>query len=530
MRSVRLPIAAALIAAFNLASLEVSASTLTVSNCNDSGNGSLRSAMISAVNNDVIDLTQLACSTITLSAASGSLQTAASAGNVTLNGPTGHTLTIDGGTHDRVIRHLGNGTIALNDLTIVNGKYNPPSGASDGGCINANAGAISLTRTHVSSCAASGYGACINALSSITLTNSTFSGCEGAVEAVKGDTVRLQDSSITNSSGGINAYNAYLRGSTISGVANDGVMAPASIQIYDSTIANNGLAGIAASETQYCYYDEYHCYYYPSPVTIHSSIIAGNGTGGIVSLLSDVNVYASIIEHNQGRGGIFNANKVVMTDSTISGNAAAPNLGSSGGISASQLTATRSTISGNSGVDAGGAAVDFATLVNTTVSSNRAASGTKPVGGIKTIMMTVYNSTIAFNTGEAVGGIYAVSGKVESSIIAGNNDSSASYDRNLFVKNRATFSNNIIISSNVPTGAITADPQLTPLANHGGLVPAHALLATSPALDAGNNPTGVSTDARGPGFARVVGANPDIGAYERQADEDEIFGNGIDGA
>jgi hypothetical protein len=54
MRSVRLPLAAALISALNVAPFDVTASTLAVSNCNDSGTGSLRSAITSAANNDVM--------------------------------------------------------------------------------------------------------------------------------------------------------------------------------------------------------------------------------------------------------------------------------------------------------------------------------------------------------------------------------------------------------------------------------------------------------------------------------------------
>jgi hypothetical protein len=79
-----------------------------------------------------------------------------------------------------------------------------------------------------------------------------LSGCEGGFEAL-GDIVKLQDSSITNSTGGITAYTADLRGSTVSGVANEGVEAPAGIELYDSTISDNGLAGIYATETEYCY-------------------------------------------------------------------------------------------------------------------------------------------------------------------------------------------------------------------------------------------------------------------------------------
>jgi len=43
--------------------------TIVVENCDDSGPGSLRSALDSAVDGDAIDLTQLVCSTITLESA-----------------------------------------------------------------------------------------------------------------------------------------------------------------------------------------------------------------------------------------------------------------------------------------------------------------------------------------------------------------------------------------------------------------------------------------------------------------------------
>jgi Ca2+-binding RTX toxin-like protein len=51
------------------------------------------------------------------------------------------------------------------------------------------------------------------------------------------------------------------------------------------------------------------------------------------------------------------------------------------------------------------------------------------------------------------------------------------------------------------------NPQLATLADNGGFAPTHALLAGSPAINAGNNST---TDQRG----LVRDANPDIGAFE----------------
>ena len=61
----------------------------------------------------------------------------------------------------------------------------------------------------------------------------------------------------------------------------------------------------------------------------------------------------------------------------------------------------------------------------------------------------------------------------------------------------------------------------------GGPTQTLALDAGSPALDTGANPDGLADDQRGPGYVRVSGAGPDIGAYERQ-NVDEIFANGFD--
>ena len=67
----------------------------------------------------------------------------------------------------------------------------------------------------------------------------------------------------------------------------------------------------------------------------------------------------------------------------------------------------------------------------------------------------------------------------------------------------------------VPVDTILAqDPLLAPLASNGGPTATHALLSGSPAIDAGNNSQGASFDQRGSGYSRVIGAAPDIGAYE----------------
>lgn len=50
--------------------------------------------------------------------------------------------------------------------------------------------------------------------------------------------------------------------------------------------------------------------------------------------------------------------------------------------------------------------------------------------------------------------------------------------------------------------------------NTAGCVQTHAVQLSSPALDAGNNPSGELHDQRGQGFPRVTGSRADVGAYE----------------
>ncbi|MGA9341798.1 MAG: choice-of-anchor Q domain-containing protein, partial [Rhodanobacteraceae bacterium] len=86
-----------------------------------------------------------------------------------------------------------------------------------------------------------------------------------------------------------------------------------------------------------------------------------------------------------------------------------------------------------------------------------------------------------------------------------------------------------IMTSNIalPPDTIVDDPLLLPLADNGGPTLTHALDPSSVALDAGSNPDALVNDQRGAGFARVVGAGADIGAFEA-APADAIFTNGFD--
>jgi hypothetical protein len=146
-----------------------------VSNCNDAGPGSLRAAAEAAVSGDVIDLTALACSTITLT--SGEI--AASADDLTLQGPGLSQLTIDAQYASRNLVHLGSGTLTIAGMTLTGGaKYATGTDAAKGGCIFSN-GSVELDDARAKYCRASAesgdaIGGAIFASSGISLRNSSI--------------------------------------------------------------------------------------------------------------------------------------------------------------------------------------------------------------------------------------------------------------------------------------------------------------------------------------------------------------------
>ncbi len=140
----------------------------------------------------------------------------------------------------------------------------------------------------------------------------------------------------------------------------------------------------------------------------------------------------------------------------------------------------------------------------------------------------IANSTIAFNT-EAnssdtkygAGLFAAVNTDLESSIIARNTLISSVYGPIIDdigggapLVGASNLTQFVLAGQAAPAGTIYADPKLSSLVYNGGLTRTHALSPLSPAVEAGNNVMGLATDQRGPGFARVIGANADIGAFE----------------
>src|SRR5690606_37421491 len=175
----------------------------------------------------------------------------------------------------------------------------------------------------------------------------------------------------------------------------------------------------------------------------------------------------------------------------------------------------------------GGGLVSFSGLavVNSTISGNVAENDI--AGGLflrRPSLLQLYSSTVTANQSPLSGGgiwLNAPGSEFHGSIVAGNSSDLGNLDNRFGALPQASAvggGHNLIGNSTplvtLPADTLGGDPRLAALGYNGGPTRTHALLADSPALDAGINHASLATDQRGQ--PRVHGAAPDIGAYESQ--------------
>ncbi|MGA9423102.1 MAG: choice-of-anchor Q domain-containing protein [Rhodanobacteraceae bacterium] len=241
------------------------ADTLTVTNCDDDGPGSLRTVLASAASGDSIDLTQLACSVITLT--SGQLATALD--TISLHG-SGQT--ISGAGNSRVIAHYGAGTLYASGILFAEGAVTGQNPA---------------------------FGGCVYSSGSVVLRNVTVRDCLVA---------SAQDFACAARGGGVFSRNdTYLGQST---VETNEVLPAACSYSYASGggVHSQGTLSIATS-------------------TITGNIVEGGGgyvSGGGLSSRSDVSIRESTISGNSaylaGAAALYGNGASYIVNSTISGN------------------------------------------------------------------------------------------------------------------------------------------------------------------------------------------------------------------
>ena len=572
------------------------AAVRSVTSLADSGAGSLREALVTAVDGDVIDLGGLQ-GRITLSSA---LEPAAA---VTITGPGSDALVIDAGGRDRVI--ATSHSLALSKVSLVNGKAPSPAGGGvdAGGCLYID-GDLLLTNATISGCSVGGatsggaYGGAVAVIGAAYLKYSTIADSHataygtagaGGLAVALGPLVAIHSTISGNSvsqvvppparpahpdgipaglaiGGGAATFGsatAYFifsevtgNGVSAAGLGDDGtalgggVFGAGKTVSYFSTIAGNTLS---AGDTVHGAGFYMAAYAPPAPGASRPfalpALVGGTATHALV-LSTIASNHATSTAGTATGGGVFNAapltiQRSALRDNTVESGCTACLTAGGAIIGRSAVTLVASSVTGNSatvtgtgstyGATGGGIANYYAqplVIVDSTVSGNTAMATSSHGGGVAASEVEIHNSTIAFNSATGGGGLVlygdgvSVNMVLSSTIVAGNTASSdpASADvlGNHAPPATVTGSNDIVIAGSqiaLPGDTLAQDPLLEPLAYNGGPTLNHALGTGSPAIDTGVNSGGLSMDQRG--FGRTIGANPDIGAYER--DDDRIF-------
>ncbi|MBC7930586.1 MAG: hypothetical protein H7Z38_08450 [Rubrivivax sp.] len=301
-------------------------------------------------------------------------------------------------------------------------------------------------------------------------------------------------------------------------------------------------------------------------ITISGGRVSGDG-GGIYSnsgtklTLSNVVIRDNVTEAStttDGRGaGVYHTgSSLTLANCTVSSNSASNGISSGGSdgrngggiyLDRGTLNVLNSTISSNKAGNRAGfnaipgfgggvyisSAANGATFTNSTISGNQSGQGGGG-GGIynanssAAFPLTLNSCTITGNTvgtGNGAGGVFSLRTNIRNTIVANNPANTNpdiggtfnSQDFNL-IRNPGDATITGTTSHNV-TGV---DPLLSPLQNNGGPTQTHALLSSSPAIDAGDS-GGLTTDQRGltrpvdNAAAANASDGSDIGAYEGQA-------------
>jgi CSLREA domain-containing protein len=312
--------------------------------------------------------------------------------------------------------------------------------------------------------------------------------------------------------------------------------------------------------------------YSSGTVTITNADLTENVSvteGGAITNDGELTIADSRLNINTANtgGAIFTANNALVQRCTINGNTAP---GGGGGIfNAASLTVESSTLDSNKtpGVNGNGGAIGtltFAgpvstTIRNSTLSLNSARRG----GGFSNVgTLTIVNSTLSGNTANAEGGgLYNSGGtsSVQADTFYGNSALTGGgiYSANspsghaLILLSNSVFNTgsngaNLAFGSGIitslgynlsndaagggagtgPDGLLSgpndirsSGTNLGPLQDNGGPTKTHLPLFPSPLIDSGddeiaNPPLSLTSDQRGPGFARRIGPRADRGAVE----------------
>lgn len=466
----------------SLALTAQAAQTLTVTTTADDVTtppaGSLRKAIADAADGDTIEFNVSVTGAITLAGTELLLDK-----NLTITGPGAATLAVSGNQQSRIFRIPAGKTVAISGLTIRDGKApngtdlsfrlggTAPDGQSGGGIYNE--GLLTLTNCRITNNSA-GRGGNFSADYNAQAGNG---GSGGAVLNAGGlilTNCRL-DHNHAGSGGSAGSMGSKAgiggHGGAIHSLAQGG------IELLNCILSENsaGEGGIGSGA-----------------LTLGCGL---GGNGGAVSVTGGTAVLegCSLVRCMAGNGGAFTFN--------FPGAGSAGAGGSGGGIyiGSGTVTLKTSTISGNGAGN----------VSNVPANSTKAGDGggIACLGGTANLISCTITDNVAGdnlteipyeNSDGRGGGLYSNGGTVTigNTIVAGN-------------RNYSDFSGTFVDGGHNIISAVS--PMLAPLGEYGGPTPTHALLAGSPAIDAGDDSI-TGSDQRGQ--SRLVGSHVDIGSFE----------------
>ena len=410
------------------------AATLTVTNHDDSGPGSLRDSIANAASGDTITFALPTPSTISLT--SGELLIDK---NLTVAGPGADSLTIELSSSfilGNPVLHIaeGNFDVTMSGLTVSKGNGGRFSSGRGGGLDNQSSGTV--------------------AVSACTISDN-FAGDGGGVNNEGQGTLNLTDCIVTgNTSIGL--------GGGVSNEFGNGIVTILRCTISSNSTGSNG-GGIWNAGSQ-------------TVMTITDSTIADNSVTSSSTALG---------------GGIYNDGMLTIEGCTIANNANTN--GSGGGLfNFSTLTVADSTFFGNTASDSGGGIENagIASISNCTITNNSASQeatfGTVPGGGgISSAGGGAFNTTMVKNT------IVAQNDSPTNPDVAGEIISNG-YN---LIGDGTGGTISPTTGDQIGTFDSPIDPMLGPLADNGGPTQTCALLPGSPAIDVGD-PNAPETDQR----------------------------------
>jgi hypothetical protein len=480
-----------------------------VTSTEDSGDGSLRQAIIDACDGSSITFNLAGPAPYTINLTSAELLINK---NLKIHGPGADNLIVQrsGAAPDFTIFHIANGNynVTFEALTVSHGRF-----LVAGGISNDSAGTIEINNTTVSGnsttcpCGDGGGGILNFGGGTVNINNSTFSGNSSA----------LFGGGISNRLGTMNITNTAVSGNS----ANEGggiLNGAGQMTIRDSTVSGNfGIATIFQ--------------------VARGAGILNNGTLTVTNSAISANSVEGL------GGGIWNGGDATLTKSVVKDNSASPGTGA--GIfnqGPGTLAVVNSTVNNNSASgDGGGIGTGGPTYVNSSTISGNFAGGGGGISGIAYCDVWIKSSTITDNTASSAGGgLSGVAVFHLGNTIVGNNHGQLP-DIYAGAGNVESLDYNLIQQLPSPdgewTGYIIVGPtshniygvsaNLGPLADNGGPTKTHAPLEGSPVIDKGKNMLTVNTDQRD--FSRPVdlddstypnaagGDSTDIGAFELQA-------------